>query len=172
MHEHGFGLLSLQHVDHGWQLVIVERDLRGDVLGFGARIGNAHCNEFADLPDLVGYQRRLLGRLEAGKRRHRPQRPHIGEVLRRKDAIAQVIGNDDRFQLRVGNRTTNKGDFAHPREPQITDVLSLAVEKPLVLFSFDSSADARLCQGSHPAHLNFSADLASEKYHRSKHSTR
>ena len=54
-----------QHVVHGRQLVEIERDGTGDVLGLRARRRHAHGDQLADMANLVGCERRLFRDLEA-----------------------------------------------------------------------------------------------------------
>ena len=68
VHQHGARLLRRQHVDHRRQFLVFDHDLGRDVFRLGARVGDAHGDQLADVPDLVGHQRRLLRRLEARQR--------------------------------------------------------------------------------------------------------
>ena len=83
--QHAARLLRLEHVDDRRQFLVFDDDLRRDVFRLGARVGDAHRDQLADMADLVGDQRRLLRRLEAGQRRYRPD---AGDAL-------QVLGGEN-----------------------------------------------------------------------------
>ena len=80
MHQRRRRLARRQHVVHGRQLVEVEpRPLR-NVLGFGARRGDAHGDQLADVAHLLGRERRLLRHLEAAQPRYRADRLDARQV--------------------------------------------------------------------------------------------
>ena len=68
VHQHAARLLRLEHVDDRRQLFVFDDDLSRDVFRLGARVGDAHGDQFADVADFVGDQRRLLRRLKPGQR--------------------------------------------------------------------------------------------------------
>ncbi len=68
VHLRGAGFDRFQHIDHCGKLFIFDADLRCDVLGLGARVGNAERDQFADMPQLVDREHRLLRGLKSRQR--------------------------------------------------------------------------------------------------------
>ena len=112
-----------------------------------ARIGDAHRDQFADVADLVGDQRRLLRRLKPGQRRDRPDRPHAGQVLGGENRRSQLIGNANSGEPRMRHRAADKGDLAHARKPDIGDILAAAMKEAIILLSPKACTYSDLAQG-------------------------
>ena len=135
VHQRTARLLRLEHVDDRRQLFVFDDDLGGDVLGLRARIGDAHGDQLADVADPIDDERRLLRHLEARQRRHRPDRLHPGQVLRDENRGAQTLRNVHAGQPRVRDRAADERDLAHAREPDVTDELAAAVQKPVIFLA-------------------------------------
>ena len=56
-----------EHVGNRWQLLEIDLDALGDVLGLGTAGGDAHRHRLADMAHAIHGQRMLRGRLEAGQ---------------------------------------------------------------------------------------------------------
>ena len=130
------------HVADGRQLLEVQGHARRDVLGLGARRGDAHRNELADVPDLAGRQRRLLRDLEAGQSRHRPDRPDPVQIRRGEHPLPNGFGNMDGANAGVCERAADEGDVLHAGETDIADILPQAPHEALVLLARQPGADA------------------------------
>ena len=93
VHQHAARFLGLEHVDDRRQFLILDDNLRRDVFGFGARVGDAHGDQFANVADLVDDERRLFRCLKSGEGRYRPDGADVGEVFGGKNRRPQVIGD-------------------------------------------------------------------------------
>ena len=147
VHEHAAGLLRLEHVDNRRQFFVFDDDFGRDVLGFGARIGHAHRDQFADVADLVDHQGRLLRDLKPRQRRNRADRLDAGQVLGGENRGSQMLGNTNAGEARMRHRAADKRHLAHAREPDIRNVLAAAVKETIVLLSPQPRTYAGLAQG-------------------------
>ena len=150
VHQRRAGLACLQHVDDGGQLLIFDADLGRDVLGLRPAIGDTERDQLADLADLVRDQRSLLRSLKAGEWRHRPDRPHIAQVLRREYAIPQMIGNTNAGEARMRHGAAHERHIAHARKTDVADVLAAAVQEAVILLAAQPRADGLLGQSRFP----------------------
>ena len=141
-------LLRLEHVDDRRQLVVFDGDLRRDVFRLGARVGDAHGDQLADVADLVGDERRLLRGLEARQRRDRPDVGDALQVLGRENGIPQMLGDADAGEPGMRDRAADERHLAHPGKAQVADVLAAAVEEAVIFLAAQSGPDAGLAQSS------------------------
>ncbi len=141
-------LLRLEHVHDRRQFLVVDGDLRRDVLRFGAGVGDAHRDQLADMADPVGDQRRLLRRLEAGQGRYRTDIRDAFQVLGDENRIPQMIADADAGELGMRDRAADERDLAHPGKAQVADILPASVEEAFVFPAAQSGPDAGLAQSS------------------------
>ena len=142
VHERGARLARRPHVADGRQLLEVQSHARRDILSFSARWGDAHGDELADMPDLAGRQRRLLGDLEAGQSRHRPDRSDGVQVRGGEHPAPNGFGDVDAANSGVGERAADEGHILHAGQPNIADILPQAPHQALVLLAGQPRADA------------------------------
>ena len=142
VHERGARLARRAHVADRRQFFEIQGYARRDILGFGARRRDAHGDELADMPDLAGRERRLLGDLEARQSRHCPDRVDAAQIRRGENPIPNGVGNFDPANAGMGQRAANEGDVLHAGEADIADILPQAPHQPLVLLARQPGADA------------------------------
>ena len=142
VHERGARLARRAHVADRRQFLEVQGYARRDILGFGARRRDAHRDELADMPDLAGRERRLLGDLEAGQSRHGPDRVDAVQIRRGEHPIPNGVGNFDAANAGMGERAADEGDVLHAGEADIADILPQAPHQALVLLARQPGADA------------------------------
>ena len=131
-----------QHVVHRRQLLEIDLDACGDILGLGPRPADAHRDELADLPHLLAREHRLLGCLESRQAGHRDDRLHPDKVRGSESLAAMLLRNVDGAQLCVGERRADEGDVFHAREADIADKLAAPAQKSVVLLALNRGADA------------------------------
>ena len=136
------GLDRFQHIDHRRKLFIFDADLRCDVLGLGARVGDTERDQFADMAKLVDREHRLLRSLKSRQRRHGPDRSHAGKVLRRKHRGAKCFRDAHAEQPAVGHGAPHERHLAHAGKRNIADVLSTTAKETVVFLAGKSRPDA------------------------------
>ena len=94
------------------------------------------------MPDLAGRQRRLLGDLEAGQSRHRPDRSDAVQVRGGEHPAPNGFGDVDAANSGVGERAADEGHILHAGQPNIADILPQAPHQALVLLAGQPRADA------------------------------
>jgi hypothetical protein len=142
VNEDGAGLARRPHVVDGRQLLQIQRHARGDVLGLGARRGDAHGDELADMPRLDRRQRRLLGDLEAGQSRHRPDSLDAVQFRRGENLAPNGFGNIDAANAGMRERAADKRHVLHAGQANIADILPKPAHQALVLLARQPRADA------------------------------
>ena len=142
VHEGGARLARRAHVVDGRELLEVQRYARRDILGLGARRRDAHGDQLADMPHLAGRQRRLLGDLEAGQSRHRPDGLDAVQIRRREHPVPNGFGNVDAANAGVRERAADESHILHAGQANIADILPQAPHQALVLLAGQPRADA------------------------------
>jgi hypothetical protein len=113
-----------KHIVHGRQLLQIDLDACGDILGLGPRLADAHRDELAHLSHLLVRKHRLLRRLEAREAGHSDDWLHANKIRGCECLTAMLIRNVDGAQLCVGERRADEGDIFHSREADIADKLA------------------------------------------------
>ena len=113
-----------QHVVHGRQLLEIDLDACGDILGFGPGPAYAHGDQFPDLPHLLTGKHGLLGHFEPREGGHSDNRLHSDKVRGGERLAAMLGGNVHGAQFCVSERRADEGDVFHARQANVADKLA------------------------------------------------
>ena len=135
-------LPRLQHVVDSRQFLEIDFDGRGDIFGFGPRIGDAHRNQFTDLPDLLNGQDRLVRCLEPRQPRHCADRLDAFKVGGRENGILVLRRDLYPSNTGMGERTANERHIAQPGETDIADELPAPAQVPIIFLAKQTCANS------------------------------
>ena len=136
---HAGGRLRLRRmrIDQHRQLVELDFDLLGQVLGFGARRRHAHRDGFADEAHLVVRQRMALGQLVARHRGGRGDRRHLVQVGPDEDVGLGARRLDDASDAAMRDRTAQERHLALARQDHVRHEAAAPVQMSRVFFTLD-----------------------------------
>ncbi len=136
--------LRQQHVVNGRQFLKIDLDSGGDVFGLGARVGDTHRDQFADLTHLLEGEDRLLGNLEARQAGNRTDRLHTLKIAGRENAIAELRRNPNVLDASMCKRTANERHIAHSGHADVRNELSAPAHQAVIFLAQEPRAHTLL----------------------------
>ncbi len=160
VHERAAGPQRRDRIDHGVEHVVINRHRRGEVFRLGAARRDAGGDRLADIPHLVGRERRPGRRLDAGGMRHDADRLHPRQVRGGKHAAFRLGRHKNRSDAGVRVRAAQKYDMPRAGQADIGDELAAPAQVPVVLLAQDRGSDP--VSGLRRAHRRFSRPFRRE----------
>ncbi len=136
--------LRQQHVVDRGQFLELDLDGSGNVFRFGPRVGDTHCNQFADLTHLLECEDRLFGNLKSRQAGNRTDRLHALKIGCDENAIAEPRRNPNVLDARMGKRAANERYIAHPGEANVRDELSAPAHQAVIFLAQEPRAHTLL----------------------------
>ena len=141
MEEGRAGAPRLPRIVHGRQLLDIERDRLGQVLGRGPVVRDAGAEDLADMAHPFGREYRLARPLEVGQGGGGVDGGDAGKVGGGEYVVLATARLRHSSYPRVGEGAAHERHVARAREPDVGHELPLAEEVPRVLVSKDARPD-------------------------------
>ena len=135
------GAPRLPRVVHGRQLLEIERDRLGQILGCGPVVRDAGGEDLADMAHPFGGEYRLARPLETRQGGGGVDGGDAGKVGRGEHVVLATARLRHSSYPRVGDRAPHERHVARAREPEVGHEFPLAEEVPVVLVARDARPD-------------------------------